>query len=110
MEKRASRQILKRGKRKSGFKVKYVMFPLAWHQRLQNACASAAAYSLAITILAELFKVEQFVAKEIVLSEETTDLLRQTRRRAIKDLVRLKLIKAQRKEGQAYRVTQLFYL
>jgi hypothetical protein len=110
MAKEASRQAPKRRKRRSGFKVGYVMFPLAWRRRLRKARASGAAYDLAVTILAELFKVEQFAIKEIVLSKETTSLPDQTRWRAIRALARLKLIKIQRKEGQAYRVTQLFCL
>jgi hypothetical protein len=86
------------------------MFPLAWHQRLRKAKTRAATYDLTITILAEFFKVEQFAAKEVVLSEETTGLSKRARQRAIKDLVRLNLIKVRRNKGQAFKVTQLFYL
>jgi hypothetical protein len=86
------------------------MFPLAWRQRLRKAKASGATYDLAIAILTELFKVEQFAVKEIILSEEKTGLPERTRQRAIKDLVQLNLIKVQRHKGQAFRIAQLFYL
>jgi predicted transcriptional regulator len=83
---------------------------MTWRRRLREAKASGAAYDLAITILAELHKLDHNAVKEIILSGEVTGLPEQTRRRAIKDLVQINLIKVERKEGQAYRATQLHYI
>jgi hypothetical protein len=86
------------------------MIPMTWRRRLREAKASGSAYDPAITILVELFKLDHSAVSEIVLSEEVTGLPRHTRRRAVKDLVQLKLIKVERKKGKAYRVTQLSYM
>jgi hypothetical protein len=105
-----SKQARKLGKRKSGFEVRFAMFPMTWRLRLRKAKASGAAYDLAIVILAELHRLNQHAVKEIILSETVTGQPEQTRRRAIKDLVQLNLIKVEAKQGKAYTVTQLFYM
>jgi len=110
MRAQVSKRARKQRKRKSGFKVGFALFPMTWRRRLREAKASGAAYDLAITILAELHKLDHNAVKEIILSGEVTGLPEQTRRRAIKDLVQINLIKVERKEGQAYRATQLHYI
>jgi hypothetical protein len=96
-------------KSKSGFKVKWVKFPLRWLERLRVSDVGPATYLLATTILVENFKLDQMVVKEIVLSEKVTGLSRGPRQRAINNLVRLKLIKVKRGLGQAIRVVDLYY-
>jgi hypothetical protein len=95
-------------KRKSGFEAKFVLFPIRWVERLREAGVGGTAYHLALAILIENFKVEQFVAKEIILSERITGLSRRDRQRAIANLVRLKLIAVRRGKGRAVRVVNVY--
>ena len=104
------RKTPKQRKRKSGFKVRWVAFPVRWHERLRAAKASSAAYSLALTVLTENYKFEQMAVKEIILSNGTTGLSKGARRKAVSILVRLKLIRIKRGVGKAVRVSDLYYL
>jgi hypothetical protein len=98
----------KRRKRKSGFEVEWVKFPLRWFRRLREAGVGSATYHLAIVVLIENFKLEQMAIKEIVLSKEVTELSRRDRQRAINNLIRLKLIRVKRVIGKATRVIDLY--
>ena len=95
-------------KRKSGFEAKFVLFPIRWVERLREAGVGGTTYHLALAILIENFKVEQFAAKEIILSERITGLSRRDRQRAIANLVRLKLIAVRRGKGRAVRVVNVY--
>jgi hypothetical protein len=108
--KRMTKRTPKRRRRKSGFKVRWIAFPVRWHERLRAAKASSAAYSLALTILTENYKLEQMAVKEIILSNGTTGLSKGARQRAVSILVRLKLIRIKRGTGKAVRVSDLYYL
>src|SRR5215472_12168062 len=95
-------------KRKSAFKVEWVRFPFRWRKRLREANAGGASYHLALTILIENFKLDQMAVKEIVLSAHVTGLSWGARKKAIDNLVRLKLIKVKREKGKAVRVVDLY--
>jgi hypothetical protein len=62
---------------------------------------------LAYMILFEAFKREQ-IGGEIVLSKSMTGMSRTSRRRAMKELVKLKLIKIEQNGSEAPRVTDIF--
>ena len=83
------------------------MFPLRWLRRLRAARARPTVFDLAITVLAEQFKLEQMAIKEIVLSEQVTGLPRGSRRRAIDSLTKLGLIRVKRGVGKAVRVSKV---
>jgi len=100
----------KRRRQKSGFKTRFVLFPLSWAARLQKAGVGSATYALAIAILTESFKRDQMAVKEIVLSQQVTGLSPTARRNAINTLVKLKLIRIRRAIGKAVRVSELYYL
>jgi hypothetical protein len=108
MLKRTSGRISKRRKRKSGFRVQWVKLPIRWIERLQAANVGAATFKLAHVILVENFKFEQMAVKKIILSKEATGLSRKARWRATNNLVRLKLIRARRKKGEAIRVEDIY--
>ena len=108
--KRATKRTPKQRKRKPGFKVRWVQFPIWWWKRLRKAGVGSATYDLAIVILIERFKLDQMAVKEIVLSKVVTGQLRRVRQRAISNLVRLGLIKVKRIKGKAVRVSHLYYL
>ena len=101
-----------KGKRpqKSGFKARFVLFPLSWATRLRKANVGSATYHLAIAVLIEKFKLDQMAVKEIVLSQQVTGLSPVARRNAINILARLKLIRIKRAVGKAVRVSELYYL
>jgi hypothetical protein len=63
-------------------------------------------YQLAVTILFEAFKREQ-IGGEIVLSMEVTGMPGSTRKRAIAELVNLRLIKVRKHGKHAIRVTEV---
>ena len=85
------RRVKSRKTRKAS-KADWVRFPVSWREVLHQAGSAGTTYDLAITILFEAFKYE-YIDGEIVLSEETAGMPRNTRRRAIKELVELGLIK-----------------
>jgi len=108
MKKMGKQQSKAKRRKKSGFEVQWVKFPLRWAERLRKAKVGPATYNLAFAILIENFKLDQMAVKEIVLSEQVTGLARQHRRKAINNLVGLKLIKVKRGTGKAVRVVDLY--
>jgi hypothetical protein len=88
---------------RKAFKPEWVKLPLHWIEVLRQ-CKSVATVQLAHIILVEAFKRHRG-GGEIVLSSITTQMPRNTRRRAAKELVKLGLIKLhQSRDDQAYRV------
>jgi hypothetical protein len=90
--------------------VKWVKLPVQWVNRLRASRIGAASFKLAHVILIENFKLEQMAVKEIVLSKEVTGQSRRVRQRAIRNLVKLGLIRVKRIDGKAIRVSELYYL
>jgi len=105
---RITRRGPKARKRKPGFRVEWVKFPIRWIERLQTARVGAATFKLALLILVESFKLDQMSVKEIVLSKEVTGLSKKARWRAVNNLVKLKLIRARRRKGQSIRVEDIY--
>ena len=95
-------------RKKSGFEVEWVKLPFRWIRKLREAGVRRRTYDLAHTILVENYKLEQMAIKEIVLSEEVTQLPKDARKRAVDNLVRLKLINVKRGRGKAVRVIDLY--
>ena len=87
------------------FETHWVKLPSRWVKALRRS-KSASTYQLALTILFAAFKREQ-VGGEIVLSMETTKMPGSTRKRAVKELVGLRLIKVSQHGRQAVRVTNI---
>jgi len=85
------------------FRAIWLKFPMAWIEALQDA--TGAAWTLAAFILHEDFK-RKHVGGDIVLSA-ATGLPRNTRRRAIKELVRLGLVQVDQSGHGAPRVTKI---
>jgi hypothetical protein len=79
---------------------------MRWVEILRQS-KQASTYRLAHIILAEALKRE-LTGKEIVLSTETTGMHRNTRVKAVNELVKLGLIKVKRDGRQAVRVTHLY--
>jgi hypothetical protein len=92
-------------KRRKRFETKWVKLKLRWVRALRQS-KSVSTYQLAHTILFEAFKREQ-VGGDIVLSAEVTKMSASTRKRATKELVRLKLIKVSQHGNQAVRVISI---
>jgi hypothetical protein len=92
-------------KRRKRFETRWVKLPSRWVKALRQS-KSASTYQLAHTILFEAFKREQ-VGGEIVLSMAATKMPASTRKRAIKELVELKLIKVSQHGRQAARVVSI---
>ena len=106
MKKMGAQRSKTKKRKKSGFKVQWVKFPLRWIRILREVAATGSTYDLAI--LVESFKLEQMAVKEVILSAEVTGLPRMSRMRAINNLVRLNLIKIRRGKGKAVRVVDLY--
>jgi hypothetical protein len=96
---------VKRHSRRS-FRVEWVRFPARWIKALRQT-KSASTYELALTILIEAFRCEQG-GGEIILSAEKTEMAKNTRVRAIRELVRLRLIKVGKEGNHATRVTHIY--
>jgi hypothetical protein len=94
-------------KRKPGFKAKWTKLPRRWAEALRRS-NRVSTHQLAHTILFEAFKREQ-IGGEIVLSSEVTGMARMTRKRAMDELVKLKLIKVSKHGQQAARVVDIIY-
>ena len=95
-------------KARKAFEVEWVKLPRMWVEALRRS-TRVATYQLAHVILLEAFKREH-TGGEIVLSADLTGMPRSTRRRAMRELVKLGLIKAHRQSGkQAYRVSLVNY-
>src|SRR5215469_16977822 len=93
MKKMGAQRSKTKKRKKSGFKVQWVKFPLRWIRILREVAATGSTYDLALTILVESFKLEQMAVKEVIMSEEVTGMSPTVRRKAINNLVRLNLIK-----------------
>jgi hypothetical protein len=91
--------------RRKPFKVEWVKLPYYWIERLDRS-KSANTFKLANHILREAYKREQ-IGGDIILSTEVTGLPRQSRSRAIKEMVKLKLIEVEQCGNRAFRVTRL---
>lgn len=90
---------------RTAFKAQWVKLPDYWIERLDRS-KSANTLKLANHILREGYKREQ-IGGDIILSTEVTGLSRQSRSRAIKELVKLKLIEVEQSGNRAARVTRL---
>jgi hypothetical protein len=97
-----TRHAPKKSKRKQ-FKPEWIKVPIHWVEALQQS-RSPKASELAHIILIEDFKNHRN-GKEIVLSTDVTGMPRNTKVKAVKELVRLGLIKAHFNGNQAIRVT-----
>src|SRR5262249_4787727 len=93
-------------KRRRIFRTQWVKLSRRWANALQQS-KSVNTYQLAHTILFEAFKREQ-IGGEIVLSTAVTGMSRSTRRRAIDELVKLKLIEVQQCGNEAVKVVKIF--
>jgi hypothetical protein len=91
--------------RRKPFKVEWVKLPYYWIERLDRS-KSANTLKLANHILREVYKREQ-IGGDVILSTEVTGLPRQSRSRAIKEMVKLKLIEVEQCGNRAFRVTRL---
>jgi hypothetical protein len=96
-----------RGRRKPEFKVQWVKLPQRWMKALQQS-KSIGTYQLAHVILFEAFKRQQ-IGGEIVLSAIMTGMDRSTKNRAIKELVKLRLIRVKQSGKGATRVVDIYY-
>jgi hypothetical protein len=93
----------KKRKRKRTFKVRWVKLPFRWVKALRRTKV-VSAHWLAHIILVETFRCEQG-GGEIVLTTKVTGMHRNTRLRAAKELVKLKLIRIQQVGQQDVRVS-----
>jgi hypothetical protein len=93
----------------ASFKPQWVKLPYRWAKALQRS-NSASTFKLAHVILFEAFKREQrgHGERKVVLSTEVTGMNRATRKRAIAELVKLKLIKVKRLGKRAVKVEELY--
>ena len=97
-----------RKNRDRGFEVEWVQFPMHWAKALRQSASAGATYQLAIVILAEAFRQQQSgQEREIVLSSDVTGMPRNTKAKAIRELVRLKLIQVTQSGRQSVRVIKL---
>jgi hypothetical protein len=85
-----------------------VKLPWRWAKALRQS-KRVSTYQLAHAILFEAFKREQ-VGGEIVLSAAMTGMPRNTRKRAIRELIKLKLIKVEQNGNGAFRIISLLNL
>ena len=90
------------------FTIDFVKLPTYWIEQLKRARHSAT-FKLAHHILREDYKQKYGGGGEIVLSDDATGLARSPRRRAIKEMIDLKLIRVQQKGKQAPRVIQVLH-
>jgi Fic family protein len=92
-------------KKRKRFKARWVKLTPRWAKALGQT-KSVSTYQLAHIILFEAFKCEQ-TGGEVVLSATVTGMPTSTRKRAIKELVKLKLIKVSQRGNQAVRVVSI---
>jgi len=92
-------------KKKQPFEVSFVKLPHLWIERLKHS-NNPGTFKLAFQILKEAFK-RQHVGGEIVLSTEVTELPREVRRRAVRELIQLGLIETEQNGNQAIRVISI---
>jgi hypothetical protein len=92
-------------KKRKPFTAQWVKLPRYWVEALRRS-KSVSTYQLALAILFEAFKREHLIG-EIVLSSTLTKMPRNTKMRAVRELVELGLIKIKQDGNQAARVTLL---
>src|SRR5262245_61658342 len=92
-------------KSKQSFRPRWVKLPVRWVETLSRS-RQASTYRLAHIILIEAFKREQ-TGGEVVLSAVATEMHRNTKARAVNELVKLGLITVKRDGRQAVRVIKL---
>jgi hypothetical protein len=90
---------------KKRFKPRFVMVPMRWMVALKRT-RSVNAYRLALLILAEAFKDRHRTGK-VCLSTAVTEMSRETKRRAAKELMKLGLIEVEKTGKQVLKVTIL---
>jgi hypothetical protein len=97
----------KRKSKRSAFRPGWVRLPVRWAEALRQS-RSVRAYQLAHTILIEAFKQRQSGWDgRIVLSTKVTGMPRNTKVRAVNELVRLGLIKVGQDGNQAVRIIKM---
>src|SRR5262249_8762134 len=92
-------------KKRKRFKERWGRLARRWVEMLRRS-KSVGTYRLAHTILREALRCEQW-GGEIVLSAKVTGMAHSTRMRAVRELVKLKLIKIQQNGKQAVRVVKV---
>ena len=92
-------------KKREPFAVRFVKLPDYWIEQLQKS-NNPGSFKLAHRILKEAFK-RSHLGGEIVLSTEATGLSRKVRCRAVRELVKLGLIKIEQNGNQAMRVVSI---
>jgi len=92
----------KRKRKGKPFKARWVPVPGWWIDALLKS--GAGAHHLALVILAEEFKTK-YTGNEIMLSSAVTKMSRNSKSRAVKELVGLGLIRIERRGKQATVVT-----
>jgi hypothetical protein len=96
------------GKKRKPFSVQFVKLPGYWIKQLeQSNCPGT--FKLAHRILKENFKRDCVGGGDIVLSSEATGLSRKVRSKAVKELIRLGLIKIEQNGNQAVRVIDIIF-
>jgi hypothetical protein len=97
-------------KKRQPFRSWFAQVPIYWIRQLERH-NSAAVYQLAHRILLEDHKRQHLDGGgEIILSTEVTGLNRQTRSKAIKIMVKAKMIRISQSGNQAVRVVELLHM
>jgi hypothetical protein len=89
------------------FKVRWAKLPRRWVEALCRS-NSAGTYRLAHMILLEHTRQQLSGEGEVILSSSKTGMSRTTRKRAIRELVKLGLIRVKQSGQEAVRVTHIF--
>jgi hypothetical protein len=92
-------------RKRKPFAVSFVLLSEYWIEQLQKS-KSPGTFKLALRILKEAFKC-RYVGGEIVLSTAVTRLSRKIRLKAVKELVKLGLIKIEQNGNQTTRVISI---
>jgi hypothetical protein len=95
--------------RSKQFEAEWIKVPMHWVKALRRT-RSVKTYELALIILAERFKRQQSGVLEVTLSTEVTDMPRNTKVRAAKDLARLRLITLLSEGKRALRVIPYLFI
>jgi hypothetical protein len=100
----------KREKKAKPFKAEWVKYPARWAEILRQA-TRVSTHQLAFVVLAENFEREHSRwGEEIVLSSVTTRMARNSRMRAIRELVKLGLISVEQYGREAVRISNIYHL
>ena len=92
-------------KKRARFEATWARLPRYWSDQLEQA-RGMTTYRLAHRVLHEAFK-RQIIGGSVILSAEVTGLRHTSRRRAIEDMLRLRLFNIAQKGNQAAVVTEL---